>query len=229
MGNNFGAYFTTMTSPADIIKYAIDGRLANINTCLPARVISYDFQKCKAVLQPTLNFSSMNGSEKPMPVLNNVPVIFPRTNNFSLTYPLEEGDYCLVLFSQRSIDLWLSTGGIVTPDDRRTFDLSDAIAIPGLFPFNIDSQAENNSEFAISFNGGKISIDANGAIQIKTNSTVAIGTQTTELLQVLSTLMTYLQGTSVTGASLGGPLNPVFTAQVSLLQSSLDAIKGTIL
>lgn len=216
-----------MTTPADAVRNSIFSVLNDVHTCLPGIVKSYDPSTNKATIQPALNKAFFAGA-MPMPILENVPIMFPGGSSFNITFPVKPNDYVLLLFAERSIDLWLSVGGQVTPNDPRKFDLSDAIAIPGLQPFNSNFSGNNGNDFLISFAGSEIRIDSNGAIQIKTGSTVAIGNQTTELLQVISTLMTYLQGPAVTGTTLGGPLNPAFTSLVSTLQAQLDAIKGTI-
>src|SRR5277367_520337 len=107
-----------MTSPKtlnDAISLATNYALTGIHTALPASIISYDYTTQKATVQPLLNKVFSNGTTMPMPVLNNVPVIFPRAGGASLTFPVVEGDTCLLLFMERSIDLWLTIGGQVSP------------------------------------------------------------------------------------------------------------------
>lgn len=216
-----------MTSPTDIINNAIQANLNIVHTALPGIIKAYDPTTNKATVQPALNKNYLSG-EMPMPVLQNVPVMFPGGSNFNITFPLNEGDYVLLLFAERSIDLWKSNGGQVTPADPRKFDLSDAIAIPGLQPFTGDFSNRNNDDFTINFGGSSISIGPDGGIQIKTSSTVAIGKSGAEVLDVLSQLMGLLQGLTVMGTAFGGPLNATFITQVGLLQTTLNSIKGTI-
>lgn len=216
-----------MTTPTDIIRNSIYSILNNVHTCMPGIIVSYDASTNKAIVQPALNKNFVAG-EMEMPILENVPIIFPSSGNFNMSFPVNSGDYVLLLFSERSIDLWLNTGGQVTPNDRRKFDLSDAIAIPGLKPFNSDFSYNNGNDFSINFNGSSILIKPDGSVVINTSSTIAIGNTTTEVLDILSQLMQLLQGATVMGASFGGPLNPAFTAQVAIIQAQLDAIKGTI-
>ena len=180
-----------MTSPVtlnDAIKAAIDYKLNNVHTALPASIISYDYTTQKASVQPLLNKSWTSGSNvnpannnaanelsTPMPVLDNVPVIFPRAGGGGLTFPVVSGDTCLLVFIERSTDLWLTVGGQVTPDDNRKFDLSDAVAIMGLFPFTQTSTADNNTDMVLTYAGSLLRIKANGAVVIETANTVAIG------------------------------------------------------
>lgn len=220
-----------MTSPvslADAIRQSILYNLNNVHTALPASIISYDYQKQKAVVQPLLNKSWADGTNTPMPIINNVPVIFPRAGGASLVFPVVEGDTCLLIFLERSTDLWKTVGGQVTPDDQRKFDLSDAIAIMGLFPFSENSQAENNDDVLLTYNDSYVKIKKNGDIVINTANKIALGNSTTEVLDILSQLLGLLQGATVMGAALNGPLNAGFIANVLSLQTQLNAIKGTI-
>lgn len=219
-----------MTSPTDIINNAIQANLNIVHTALPGIIKSYDPTTNKATVQPALNRNYLSG-EMALPVLQNVPVMFPGGSNFNITFPINEGDYVLLLFSERSIDLWKSVGGQVTPKDPRKFDLSDAIAIPGLQPFNGDFSNRNNDDFTINFGGSTISIGPDGGIQIKTASTVAIGTAATELLQVLYDTLDLLTSLTAVPAipSGGAPAQPLSIAvDAGLLRDQLDTIKGTI-
>lgn len=220
-----------MTSPIDMpsaIRQAILYQLGTIHTALPGSIVSYDYTNQKASVQPLLNKAWADGTFTPMPILNSVPIIFPRAGGASLTFPVLSGDTCLLVFLERSIDLWLTMGGQVNPDDPRKFDLSDAVAIVGLSPFSETSQALNNEDVLLTYQNSSITIKQTGDIIINTSGKVAIGNSTTEVLDVLSTLMTYLQGAAVTGVALSGPLNPTFTALVATLQTQLNLIKGTI-
>lgn len=236
-----------MSSPvtlSDAVGSAIDYKLANVNTALPAQIVSYDYVKRMASVQPVLNKVYTDGTIQQMPIVSNVPVVFPGNNVFNFTFPVLVGDYCLLVCSQRSLDDWIYQGGIVSPTDPRKFSLSDAIAIPGLMPFSTSSAADNNTDFILAFKGTEIRINSNGdlniqssanlnlssaqSITIKTGTTVAIGTNTNELLDIISQLMQALQATIVMGPAFNGPLNIAFTNQVAILQSKINTIKGTI-
>lgn len=220
-----------MSSPVsmtDAIRSAVLYQLSNIHVALPGSIISYDYEKQKASIQPLLNKVWSYGEPTPMPILENVPVVFPRAGGASLTFPVVQGDTCLLVFIERSIDLWKTNGGQVSPDDPRKFDLSDGVAIMGLFPFSETSQSENNEDVLLTYKDSKIRIKQSGAIVIESSSTVALGTSSTEVLNVLSQLMGLLTGATVMGAAFNGPLNAAFIASVTALKAQLDAITGTI-
>jgi len=217
-------------TPNDVINNSIWGVLNNVHTALPGIVTAYDATKNIATVQPALNKNFKSG-EMPLPILNNVPVMFPGGASFNITFPVNVGDYVLLIFIERSIDLWKSVGGQVTPKDPRKFDLSDAIAIPGLQPLNGDFSNRNNNDFEINFAGSSIKIGADGAVQIKTNSTIAIGSEIVELLQKISDTLAGIAAITVTVPP--GELPPVpFPIDNALtfttIKADIDSIKGTI-
>jgi hypothetical protein len=219
-----------MTTPSDIFRNSVYSILNNVHTAMPGIIVDYDSETNKATIQPALNKNYTTGP-LPLPILENVPVMFQRSDSFTFHFPIKEGDYVLLIFVERSIDLWKAVGGQVTPNDKRKFDLSDAIAIPGLMPFTETPTENNNEDFVLSYAGSTIRIKSDGAIVIETSLTVAIGTQTTELLDVLSQTLGFLSSLTAVPAipSGGSPPQPLtFQASALALQTQLDAIKGTI-
>lgn len=214
-----------MTTPSDIIRGAISNFTNNMHTAMPGIFVSYNPTENKAVIQPALNKNYTSGVI-PLPILDNVPVLFPP----NIFFPIKEGDYCLLVFSERALDPWLNSGGQVTPNDPRKFDLSDAIAIPGLMPFNGDFSSNNNQDFVINFAGSSIRINANGDILIETSNKVAIGNSTAEVLDVISRVIEILK-TSLTTPP-GDPIQqtplPPNGDTYTSLQLLIDNLKATI-
>lgn len=208
-----------MTTMTDAMRQAVLFQLYDVHTALPGTIISYDSTLQKATVQPSLKKSYLDGTTQEMPILNNVPVIFPRAGGASLTFPVVQGDSCLLLFIERSTDLWKSVGGIVAPDDPRKFDLSDAVAIMGLMPFSENSLSENNEDVLLTYKSSNIRIKSSGEIQIETAGKIAIGSQTTEVLDLLSRWLNVL-----------GTQEPQLTQQAQYLsfKSEIDALKGTL-
>lgn len=208
-----------MTTMTDAMRQAVLFQLYDVHTALPGTIISYDSTLQKATVQPSLKKSYLDGTTQEMPILNNVPVIFPRAGGASLTFPVVQGDSCLLLFIERSTDLWKSVGGIVAPDDPRKFDLSDAVAIMGLMPFSENSLSENNEDVLLTYKSSNIRIKSSGEIQIETAGKIAIGNQTTEVLDLLSRWLNVL-----------GTQEPQLTQQAQYLsfKSEIDALKGTL-
>lgn len=121
--------------PEETLRAAMRGMRAGLWTALPAYVVSYDPASVTAVLQPTIKgvLQKPDGSYEAvnLPLLPDVPVVFPRGGGATLTFPVSAGDECLVVFSSRCIDAWWQSGGIQLPMEPRMHDLSDGFAILG--------------------------------------------------------------------------------------------------
>lgn len=121
---------------ADVIDAAVLARLADVHTCLPGYVVSYDSATQKATVQPILRAGVLdddgNVQAVKVPAIPSVPVCFPSASGYAITFDLSPGDPVVLVVSERSTAEWRSTGRAdITPQDLRRFDLSDAYAIPG--------------------------------------------------------------------------------------------------
>lgn len=121
---------------AEVIRTALDRRSAAIRVALPGKIESFNSSTQTASVKPQLKepVESSDGtvSATALPVLNEVPVICLGGGDFGLQFPVQAGDTCLLLFTDRSIDKWQATGGDVDPEDERRHHLSDAVCIVGL-------------------------------------------------------------------------------------------------
>jgi hypothetical protein len=130
-------------SLAQIINRAVDVRLADLHTAMPARVLRYDAELQQVDVQPLIKvvYENEDGEQvsEALPVIVNVPVMFPSAGGFHITFPVkagdEDGDTVCVLCSEASLDKWLTQGGLVDPIDPRRHHLSDAVAVLGLRDF----------------------------------------------------------------------------------------------
>lgn len=75
--------------------------------------------------------SVMNGKSIKPPVLTDVPVFFPGGKDSGITFPIEKGDECLVVFADCCIDAWFQSGNASIPISVRKHDLSDGFAFVG--------------------------------------------------------------------------------------------------
>lgn len=123
---------------ADVAQAAFDFRLQNVHVALPARVERFDSAKQVADVQPLLLVPLIDedGTEtaERLPAITNVPVVFPRGSGFHLVFPLAVGDNVMVVFCERSLDLWKSRGGEVNPIEQTLHSLKGAVCYPGLYP-----------------------------------------------------------------------------------------------
>ncbi len=143
-----------------VITDTIRGEIAGIHTCMPGKIISYNAGR--ATVQPTLKFKVPDGRALDMPLIANVPCYFLGVAGRSITFPVKEGDGCLLLFAERNIDDWLLGG---ESDDPRKFDLTDAFAFVGLQP----SRAHANDAIEINHGSCKFRIPENGPVSCSTD------------------------------------------------------------
>ena len=138
----------------EVLLKAIETAQASMWTALPGTIVSYNNLEQTCSVQPTIQLLQYFRTDPPegtvpgydkvtrsapidLPVLVDVPILFPAGGGYTITFPVAVGDEVLVVFSSRCIDAWWALG--TTPEqkaqpqmDMRTHDLSDGIAILGL-------------------------------------------------------------------------------------------------
>jgi len=126
-------------SPGELFKMVLATALTNLNVALVGKVLSYDASKQVADIQPVVKRlvpSGVSESEvvEDLPTLPSVRVLTLRGGGFFLHFPLKPGDTVLVVCLDRDTAPWFRKGESSAPGDQRLHHLSNAIAIPGLFP-----------------------------------------------------------------------------------------------
>jgi hypothetical protein len=117
------------------INAAMRGYAATTWSALPGIIQSVNFAQMTCVVQPSIR-AQVRTKEGTMtfvnlPVLVDVPIIYPGGGGFIMTFPIAAGDDCLVIFADRCIDSWWQSGGIQNPAELRLHDLSDGFALVG--------------------------------------------------------------------------------------------------
>jgi len=199
------------------LNTVFESLISDVHTALPGRIEKYEYATQKAQVKPLIKRKYLDGEVLELPVLVNVPVVFPRTKNSGITFPLTKGDGVLVIFTERALERWKSSGGDSEPGDRRKFDLSDGIAIPGCFSFKDANIASNNEDLEIHHNGFRIVIKKNGKIKL-------LGAGGTDLIKVLDDWMTQMKSTKViTGIGLQ-PFDPTSILAMTQIQLELQKL-----
>lgn len=122
---------------AELLKQAIENCLLDIHTALIAQVESYDAKKQQVNVSPILKRSlkSLDGRQisEQLPMLCDVPVLFPRAGGYFISFPIQPGDFVQIVFNESSIDEWLVDGASGFDFSER-FTLQGGVAIPGIYP-----------------------------------------------------------------------------------------------
>lgn len=121
---------------AELVRRALESRIADIHVATPAIVRSYDAAKQTVSVQPAVRrvIEDEDGDfwEEDFPPIDNVPVEWPGGGGMYLHFPLAAGDSGVLVFCERSIAEWRDTGKQATPRDLRVHGLGSAVFRPGL-------------------------------------------------------------------------------------------------
>ena len=121
-----------------ILNAQIDFRLSDIYVSMVAVVTGVSkLNECRIDVQPVVNKKYIDGEILEYPEILSVPVQFPSSSTSALTFPINQGDNVLLVFSQKGLDVFKSGATSAhDPIDMRSFDKRDAIAIPCVNPFS---------------------------------------------------------------------------------------------
>lgn len=128
-------------SMEELLEAATHEALSDVFSCLPGKIELYDPAQQKANVKPLIKrrYLGEDGDEgiDELPVITDVPVLFPRGGGYFLSFPVKKGDNVTLLFVDRSIDDYVGSDGATdtAPLDFRQFDISDAVAIPAWSTF----------------------------------------------------------------------------------------------
>ena len=123
--------------------------LSSLHCALPGRVVSFDAESQTAVIQPAVKHRPMSSraersdvegspSSVSLPLLHDVPVFMP------VSFEINPGDACLVIFADCDIDNWFESGEAEVPASGRMHSLSDGFAFVGFRPRVIPSVVEGS-------------------------------------------------------------------------------------
>lgn len=169
----------------ELIRTALEDFQSRLWTSAPGIVKGYDPQKQTVKVQLSIKAVQRmpDGSTKhvSLPVLQDVPVQFPGAGGHMITFPVKEGDECLVTFSARSPDAWQQNGGEQPPVDAGMHSLSNGFAMLG-FRSNPEAKKiaggadpdaitirHNDGQTMLSIKSGEI-IQKTGATEMKQTS-----------------------------------------------------------
>lgn len=170
------------TTLSEAILAAFQGLKAEIWNALPGIIQSFDPAKMTAVVQPSIQALWRdplgNQTWQTMPLCLDVPVMFPGGGGCTMTFPLVEGDECLLIFASRCIDAWWQSGGIGVQAEMRMHDLSDGFCLPGPRSQPRVLSGISTSALQIRSDDGSAFIEMNTAaphaINVQTNGEVTV-------------------------------------------------------
>lgn len=213
-----------------LINDSLEEAVTALRVCLPGRVETYDPDTMLASVQPLLKVRFYRRAQSELlPIIANVPVCHPRTATAMLRLPVATGDLVTLVFSDRSLENWLSGNGEARETlDPRKHHLSDAFALLGGYPGGRSQTANNpNAAELVVSPGTKITV-GNGAEELLQLAHDAFS-NLKDLADELSQTLTDIQALTVTAPSGGGPTSvPINAAAFAATQSAVDAISSAV-
>ena len=175
--------------PVEALRAALDGRQAEMWTALPGIVQSFDPAAMTVSVQPAvagrISDEAGKAASVDLPILPDVPVVFPGGGGFALTFPVAAGDECLVVFASRCIDAWWQSGGVGEPMEPRMHDLSDGFALvgvrsqphrlsPAVHTGNTQLRADDGSAYVEITPGGAVTAVGPSSVTVRSGGSITL-------------------------------------------------------
>jgi hypothetical protein len=134
-------------SSSSYIQNQIEQRERQWQTSFPAKVLDWHSDTNTVQLEPQFYEVWRDGDERVTETIeapedayiDNVPVLFPRSGSWSITFPIETGTFGLVVCTKFSLDVWRNQGNATDPGDLRRFTMSGAT----FHPVNLHPNSSN--------------------------------------------------------------------------------------
>lgn len=177
------------------------GKISSFNATLQTAQVQIQIQRVKS--QNPDGSTTWNS----IPLLLDVPVVVLFGGSAALTFPIQAGDSCIVLFNDRDIDNWFATGQVGNPNTSRYHHLADGIALVGI----------NSMQSAISnylTTGVRLAYDPNTKIELTHNQIASLATlwQHTGNMKITGNLE--LDGTMSSSGGTTVATNPIQATQL---------------
>lgn len=198
----------------DVLKTLLERAKTEIRVALPAVVQAYDATKQTVDVQPLLQelATDVTGASSPvtLPLVPSVPVVFPGGGGFRLTFPIAQGDIVLLVFADRSIDVW-SSGAGATPVDPVALgrhQLADAFALPCVHAFGSPLASAPTTGASLGADGGPTIEFGKSGIVLGNPATPAAVARLGDAVAVAPGMATWIGSVAAALSSLGFPIAP---------------------
>lgn len=200
------------------------GTIQSFNASAMTVVASINYTKTFFVLNPATN--QYVPTQLNYPTLVDCPIVCLGGGKTNITFPITKGDECLLLFNDRDIDNWYSSGQIGPTASLRLHSFTDAFALVGV-KSNPNLLTSYDTVRAILTNGNaKIGFNpTNNKVTIQ-NNTTTLNTLLQSLITNVSNLATACAAITVTGVTPGGGTSaiPANAATITALVSNLTTL-----
>ena len=125
---------------AEIIKRTMRKVYETMRVAMPAQIESYDALNSVATVKISIPHVRDDEEVFDVPIISAVPVLWQRAGLASITFPLQRGDWGLVVHCDGDIGKWALDMDASQPQSRRRHAWTDAVFLPqvhGLQPSSL--------------------------------------------------------------------------------------------
>lgn len=226
MSNPTIGFNQKVTEPtlSDLMNLLKKDILLSLNCHSIATITSFD--KDVQTVQATVNYkktffqAGTDGVYAPVlkdyPILLDVPVVVLFGGPARLTFPIQAGDTCLILFNDRAIDNWFQSGQVGPVSSGRLHSFSDGIALVGIHSETSAIDDYDDTRAGIQWNETMVKVS---------EDKVKIANAVTTLNTLLQDLITQLEALTVICAAPGNPSSvPVNVAAFTAIATQLGGL-----
>lgn len=160
------------SSKGEVLARLLDTFGADLRIAEPGIIETFDAAKQTVTVSIALKERTVidgNVTWEEIPTLVDVPIVLPRAGGYVVTFPIQAGDECLVIFGDKCMDAWWQSGGKQNPMELRRHDLSDGYAILGCWsqPRVVPNYSEDTVQLRNEAGTAYFEIAEGGVINIK--------------------------------------------------------------
>lgn len=191
MSTNFGVSLEQRLNPSiarfdqfaslimQSLRVALPGIVQSFTPGPPATVSVLIATNEYMLMSPTGDTLNVSTESQQLAQLSDVPILVPSAGGWSLTFPIQAGDECLVVFADTQLDVWFQNGGLNNnPMNQRRHSLSDGVAVFGLRSAKTGLTNYSTSSAQLRSDDGSVVIDLAGNQVTITAPNVVINTST---------------------------------------------------
>lgn len=214
----------------EIFKQFKSETFKDLRVCLPGKISSVNAATGTVSVDPGVmqHISQQylpQGLDFTYPTLTDCPVFTLQGGGVGAVMPISIGDQCLIIFSDRCIDSWHTTGQAMPLPSVRMHDISDGFVLVGLNALAKDGTTTLKTSLITGEGGICETANITGAkvvVNVLTHK-VSIKNSTQDLGTILSLLLTTL-------ITLNGLLASMTTATIAsgATQTLIGALTGTL-
>lgn len=157
---------------SDSVDFILEQFKKGMNTSLPAIVQSYDSSTKRTTVLPAIKRLFTDGTSQSLPILVDVPIIFPSAGGFTITMPISKGDTVLLMFTQRGITNFKQQFTESMPTNS-LMAIHDAVAIVGFGALSITPASSSGCTMQNNAGSNAIIVES-GKVEIKKGSNTVV-------------------------------------------------------